>query len=487
MGSVWRAEHLTLNSAVALKLIETPDETDPTSLQRFLREARLAAALRSPHVVQMFDYGVDQQTPYIAMELLEGESLADRLERVGRLSGAETARVIVHVARAMTRAHEAGIVHRDLKPDNVFIVRNDDEEVMKVFDFGIAKAHPAGLGSPAVTATRAGALLGTPSYMSPEQAQGARDIDFRTDIWALGVMAYRCLLGRLPFTAGSIGQLILAICSQPLPVPSHHGSVPNGFDRWFARACARLPRDRFASAKEAALALTLLQGEGPPRESVSLSELAEPLSSPTTGQFANPEVASVAAASAGPARLLTPRRLVFAGLLGVAVLASLRIPSVYRTMGSAEPAPRQTEQVVAPLEARPPAHLPESVAAERVEPVSASAVRPSDMPSGVRLAAGVQVVPSLPRSEVSKPATASAPAPQKATIITQVADANPSGPRPGRGAAAPGAGDAPAREAQPQNAVPDPPTFDADLLPTSTVTAKPLRRRKAFSPAKKRR
>src|SRR4051812_14663339 len=98
MGSVWRAEHLTLNSAVALKLIETPDETDPTALQRFLREARLAAALRSPHVVQMFDYGVDQQTPYIAMELLEGESLAERLDRVGCLGAAETARVILHVA-----------------------------------------------------------------------------------------------------------------------------------------------------------------------------------------------------------------------------------------------------------------------------------------------------------------------------------------------------------------------------------------------------
>jgi serine/threonine protein kinase len=483
MGSVWRAEHLTLNSAVALKLIETPDETDPTSLQRFLREARLAAALRSPHVVQMFDYGVDQQTPYIAMELLEGESLAERLERVGRLSAAETARVIVHVARAMTRAHEAGIVHRDLKPDNVFIVRNDDEEVMKVFDFGIAKAHPAGLGSSAVTATRTGVLLGTPSYMSPEQAQGARDIDFRTDIWALGVMAYRCLLGRLPFTAGSIGQLILAICSQPLPVPSQHGCVPNGFDSWFARACARLPRDRFASAKEAALALTLLQGDGPAREAVPLSQLGEPLSSPTTGPFSNSEVASVAAASAAPPRLLTPRRLVFAGLSGVAVLLALRIPGVYRRMGSVEPVRRQTEQVVAPLEARPTAPLPGSLAAE---PVSAS-VRPSDMPSGVRLAAGVRVVPSLPRSEVSKPAPAPVPSRQKPAIITPVTDANPSGPRPGRGASTRVANEVPARAADPQNVAPEPPTFDADLLPTSSVTAKPLRGRKSFSPAKKRR
>ena len=126
MGSVWHAEHLTLSSPVALKLIEPGTAEDPAALQRFLREARTAAALRSPHVVQILDYGVDDDTPYIAMELLEGESLSERLRRLGQLSLAETARVIQHMARAIGRAHEAGIVHRDLKPENVFIVKNDD-------------------------------------------------------------------------------------------------------------------------------------------------------------------------------------------------------------------------------------------------------------------------------------------------------------------------------------------------------------------------
>src|SRR5689334_1263943 len=195
MGSVWKAEHLSLNAAVALKLIEGPAHPDASATERFLREARLAAALRSPHVVQILDHGIDGVTPYIAMELLEGESLAERLERVGCLSPAETARVIQHLARAMTRAHEAGIIHRDLKPENVFIVRNDDEELFKVFDFGIAKVE-----APTGNATRTGSLLGTPSYMSPEQAEGASNLDQRTDIWALGVIAYRCLLGKLPFS-----------------------------------------------------------------------------------------------------------------------------------------------------------------------------------------------------------------------------------------------------------------------------------------------
>src|SRR5262249_22596563 len=140
MGSVWMAEHLTLKSPVAVKLIDPEIATNPDAVARFLREARAAAALRSPHVVQILDYGADGAAPYIAMELLEGESLGQRLLRLGRLSPAETSRIMTHVARAIGRAHDAGIVHRDLKPENVFVVKNDEEEIAKVLDFGIAKS-----------------------------------------------------------------------------------------------------------------------------------------------------------------------------------------------------------------------------------------------------------------------------------------------------------------------------------------------------------
>ncbi|HEY3666689.1 MAG TPA: serine/threonine-protein kinase, partial [Polyangiaceae bacterium] len=119
MGSVWYAEHLTLHSPVAIKLIDPSIADNAEALGRFLREAQSAASLRSPHVVQILDHGVDNGVPYIAMELLDGESLADRLTRVVRLSPSETARVLQHVGRAIGRAHEAGIVHRDLKPDNI--------------------------------------------------------------------------------------------------------------------------------------------------------------------------------------------------------------------------------------------------------------------------------------------------------------------------------------------------------------------------------
>src|SRR5690606_29037589 len=141
--------------------------------------------------------------------------------------------------------------HRDLKPSNIFLISNDDEELAKVLDFGIAKSL-----DPSDTlngeGTKSGVMVGTPYYMSPEQAAASGEVDASTDIWAMGILAFECLLGRLPFLENSLGGLVLAICARPLPIPSDWGPVPNGFDAWFARACAREPSDRFASAREAA-------------------------------------------------------------------------------------------------------------------------------------------------------------------------------------------------------------------------------------------
>ncbi|HTV22488.1 MAG TPA: serine/threonine-protein kinase, partial [Polyangiaceae bacterium] len=150
-------------------------------------------------------------------------------------------------------------IHRDLKPGNVFIVPNDEDEVVKVLDFGVAKTLTSALGrSVAHAMTPAGALLGTPHYMSPEQVEGQSNLDHRADLWALGVITYECLLGRLPFDASSFSGLLHAICRGPMPVPSALGEVPRGFDAWFARACARSPAARFWSAKELATAFTRL-------------------------------------------------------------------------------------------------------------------------------------------------------------------------------------------------------------------------------------
>jgi serine/threonine-protein kinase len=257
MGSVWRADHVTLRSHVAVKLLHKSMLDSEDGLRRFLAEAQAAALLRSPHVVQILDHGVDEGTPYIAMELLDGENLASRLATVTTLSLSQTARLVTHVARAVQKAHDAGIVHRDLKPDNVFLVKNDDEEMAKVLDFGIAKmAH--GLGEPAAkVSTKEGSLLGTPYYMSPEQVRG-HAIDWRSDIWSLGVIAFECVTGRVPFQGTTVGDLLLSICTDPVPVPSSIRTLPAGFDAWFAKATARAVEARFQSAREMAEALRAL-------------------------------------------------------------------------------------------------------------------------------------------------------------------------------------------------------------------------------------
>jgi serine/threonine-protein kinase len=248
MGTIWRAQHLVLNAPVAVKVIDRTAVPDEETLARFMREAQSAAALRSPHVVQILDYGIDGKVPFMAMELLEGENLAQRIKRQKRLSPQETARVLAHIGRAISRAHEAGIVHRDLKPENVFLVKNEDEEIAKVLDFGVAKVESHALSEG--TRTRTGSILGTPFYMSPEQAQGNRTVDSRSDLWSMGVIAFECLTGKRPFYSDGLGDLVLAICVRDIPVPSEIGSVPIGFDGWWNRAVARDPEKRFQTAKE---------------------------------------------------------------------------------------------------------------------------------------------------------------------------------------------------------------------------------------------
>jgi serine/threonine-protein kinase len=257
MGSVWEGVHTSLGTRVAVKFIETAHASSPEARSRFENEARAAARLRSKHVVQVYDHGLtDDGRPFIVMEFLAGEPLDRRLDRVGRLPPADTAKIIHQVCRALGRAHEAGIVHRDLKPENVFLVWDEEDgaDVVKVVDFGIAKFTDGSVG--VSSATRTGSVLGTPYYMSPEQARGLRSVDHRSDLWSVGVIAYRCLVGSLPFEGEALGDLLVKICTAPLPIPSQHApGIPMSFDAWFARALDREPAQRFASAALAAEAL----------------------------------------------------------------------------------------------------------------------------------------------------------------------------------------------------------------------------------------
>lgn len=258
MGSVWAAEHLALRSQVAVKLIEPKVAATPHAQERFEREARALATLRSAHIVQVLDYGLDDGIQYLVMELLHGETLRHRLETRGPLAATDVSMVINQVARAMTVTHAAGFVHRDLKPENVFLVDNDGADSVKVLDFGVTKP----LSSEAQPLTSAGAILGTCQYMSPEQATGQR-VDHRSDVWSLGVLAFECLFGFPPFKAESVVAVLSAICHGPIVIPSHIARVPTGFDAWFARAVARNPAQRFETAGELARELRpLLETSG---------------------------------------------------------------------------------------------------------------------------------------------------------------------------------------------------------------------------------
>jgi serine/threonine protein kinase len=422
MGAVWLAQHLTLHSPVAIKLIEETVATNPEALSRFLREAQAAASLRSPHVVQILDHGVDNGVPFIVMELLEGESLAGRIERVRRLSPADTARIMTQVGRAMTKAHEAGVVHRDLKPDNIFLVRNDEEEIAKVLDFGIAKSNAHGVASVS-SATRTGSVLGTPYYMSPEQAEGAKGVDHRTDIWAMGVIACECLLGIRPFDAETLGSLLLAICAREMPVPSRLGAVPAGFDAWFARACARDVGQRFATAKEAAHQLRsvcageMMSGYAPPPISgqPAVQAASLPLAS-TTGHL------SLSSGSQLPKKSAAP--WVVLGVLGLGVVAG----GAFFALRSGEHSEAAASAAHAAEAPPPPPVAP--LTPEPSKPATdaaAAAPSPSAPPSAAPLAS---VAPPPPTAAVRAPATARVSARPHAASVVEKPKPAPAAPAP---------------------------------------------------------
>ena len=257
MGSVWLAHDLSLDATCAVKLIDDDKAGDEEIRMRFAREAKASAQLRSAHVVDVFDYGEWDGTHYIAMEYMDGEDLASRLERRGRLEPDMTYRIVAHVARALVSAHAMGIVHRDLKPENIFLIQSYDEEIAKVLDFGIAQNNAYSLQD---RATREGTFLGTPCYVSPEQARG-RPIDYRSDLWSLGVIAFQCLTGQLPFDSRALGELMGLILYEPIPKPSmFNAELPEGVDEWWLRAAARDRDQRFQSAKEMADSLGVVLG-----------------------------------------------------------------------------------------------------------------------------------------------------------------------------------------------------------------------------------
>jgi serine/threonine protein kinase/class 3 adenylate cyclase len=266
MGAIWLALDMQLQRHVALKLLADHRLPSPEARRRFAQEAKAIARLHNPHVVQIHDYGVDGDVPYIIMERLDGEDLEELITRRQRLTPAAVVPLLNQIARALTAAHAAGVIHRDLKPANLFLARIDGEEKVKVLDFGLAL-----LDIDAEASHPGKELAGTPRYMSPEQMRSAPGLDHRSDLWSLAVVLYRLLTGQFPFSADALEALRSGTSSPTATPPS--SVVPElgaQMDAFFARALAADPTQRFSSARDLATAFSALVLTGQPSRAAKI-------------------------------------------------------------------------------------------------------------------------------------------------------------------------------------------------------------------------
>lgn len=263
MGSVFEADAVRLHRRVAIKVLHSGLSNEAEVAARFQLEAQAAGRIGSRHIVDVLDLGqLASGAPYMVMEFLEGENLRERISRAGAMGPAQIQALALQLLEGVRAAHAARVIHRDLKPDNVFLVpQSDGTDFVKILDFGISK-FSAGSDTPSeLSLTRTSSLMGTPNYLSPEQANGSGKVDARTDLYAVGVILYECLTGALPYSAESFSELIFKIVLSPPVAASER--VPDADPRFVAiveRAMRKQPNERFQTARDMALALEAWAG-----------------------------------------------------------------------------------------------------------------------------------------------------------------------------------------------------------------------------------
>jgi serine/threonine-protein kinase len=394
MGTVWRVQHVVSLQRFAMKTIDAAYAGREEATQRFLREVRAAAALRTRHVVRMVDAQMHyrhngQPLPFLVMELLEGGTLQALLDARGRLTTGELAWMAGQLGRALAAAHKLGIVHRDLKPSNVFVAEDDEgQPTVKLCDFGIAKL--LGPSDDAGIDTRSGAVLGTPMYLAPELLRGAGAAVPATDQWSLGLIAFRALAGAEYFGhVKGFTDLVLTIANDPLVPPSQRvPGLPPGFDAWFLRSCAREPAGRFADVPAQVEALEEALGRPascpiPPPAASGADAFAETAS--TTSDRGSPPPAAPLATRLQRAK--SPARPVFVASAVIWALGALAL--VWWLGGRARgpaavPAP---VAVTAPVRAPSPPPAPAPAPAPATAPVAAPlGEQPGPASAGIRAA-----------------------------------------------------------------------------------------------------
>ncbi len=409
MGEVWAATHSSLGEDVAIKLVmrDVLHEDGSSSDGRFLLEARVASQLsrKTRHIGAVTDHGEDGEYAYLVMELLDGESLDARLARTGPMPLTKAAPIVMQIARGLSVAHGEGVVHRDLKPSNVFVTTDEDgRALVKILDFGIAKLRRR-LDMQSLQKTRRGFLLGTPAFMSPEQARAKENVDHRADVWALAVIAYHLLTGAYPFEGATPEDLFFKLCRfDAIDVRERRPELPEVASDFFRRAFAPRIDERFQSVLALAGAFEQLE----PLASGGVVSLPPPRPVSVPPPISAPEPFDESVVAAGvPRKRRMLVSVVAAALVACIVGGTATALSVYferdpsRGAGlTAPPAPMVTEAPLAKREIPPPS-----------EP--APIVRAADLPSAPQLRASF-AAPAMERIDPPTPpavSVASAPEP----------------------------------------------------------------------------
>src|SRR5882672_1471463 len=253
MGAVYEGENIRIHRTVAIKVLHAGVAENQDAVQRFEREAQAAGRIGSEHIVEVLDLGnLPDGDRFMVMEFMDGDSLSARIQNRVKLTANETYPVARQILEGLAAAHGAGIIHRDLKPDNVFLLksRGGQADFVKLLDFGISK-FSALSGESGFSMTRTGAVMGTPYYMSPEQAKGAKGMDHRADLYAVGVILYECVTGRVPFNADTFNELLFKIVLEtPQPIEQVISDSDPEFNKIIQKAMAREPGIRYQTSRE---------------------------------------------------------------------------------------------------------------------------------------------------------------------------------------------------------------------------------------------
>jgi serine/threonine-protein kinase len=439
---VLRAQDQVLGQPVAFKIVRSDLAYTRDIEARLLREARAITQLTSDHVVRIFDVGkLETGAPFIAMELMHGTDLAAMLERDGSLAPAIAVDYVLQACDGLAEAHARGIVHRDVKPSNLFVVeRPDGSELVKVLDFGIAKSTVAD-GDMSLTQTVS--VLGTPAYMAPEQMRSARSADARSDVWAIGVVLYELVEGRLPYTGSSFADLVIAASMQPVPPLVRAPQLTTIIERCLAKS----PDERYASMAE--LAVDLARFASRPTGLQCAARASRMLG------IASPSASAVLAVAPLPSRRRYARPLAIAGAAFAAISIATALigmrrdrpppPAVERRLPAAPVAPPAAAEVLPTAPPTPPAPPPPAATPPAIAPPAAAPPAPSP--------------PAATPPTISPPAAASPPPPAespRAAVQSGVPPRLPASepapsvrthPGSGTGSAAPGKPRAPRKPA----------------------------------------